>query len=107
MSSPIAKLCFSHALLAWSSLVAFANSSSAAGADTSAIVILGIVHNPTRCYEFQTICRIIDRVKPGLVLVELDSSFFTPAMTLKPKAINMSLENKADSACLQLRSTPI
>lgn len=75
--------------------------------DTTTIVIVGTVHSATKYYDVQTLCRIVDRVKPDLVLVELDSSFFTPSMSLKPEFINISLENKAVSISLETRPVPV
>lgn len=47
------------------------------------LVIVGTVHRPTRLFNPDSVARILERVRPDLILVELDSSFFTPAFELK------------------------
>ncbi len=102
---------FSHraslVLLLACSTHAFAGSPPAVGPDTSSIVIVGTVHRATEHYDVQTLCRIIERVKPDLILVELDSSFFTSSMTLKPEYVDVSMENKAVALSLQDHAIPI
>jgi len=81
--------------------------SVAASNDTTFIVIVGTVHSETSNFKVQTLCSIIEQVKPDLILVELDSSFFTPAMTIKPEFLSVSLENRAITDCLQAHIIPI
>ena len=61
--------------------------------DTTTIVIVGTVHSKTEKFNNHTLYNIINRIKPDLILVELDSSFFTQSMSIKPELINASLEN--------------
>jgi hypothetical protein len=84
-----------------------AGTSLAANNDTTAIVIVGTVHSETSNFKVETLCRIIDRVKPDLILVELDSSFMTPSMNIKPELSNVSLENRAIRDCAQARAIPL
>ncbi|RTQ48924.1 hypothetical protein EJV47_15130 [Hymenobacter gummosus] len=50
------------------------------------LVIVGTVHRPTRLFNPDSVAGILERVRPDLILVELDSSFFTPAFELKQPA---------------------
>ena len=79
----------------------------AADNDTTALVVVGTVHRETGNFRIQTLCSIIDRVRPDLILVELDSSFFTPSMTIKPELVDASLENRAIRDCAQAHTIPI
>ncbi|GAB3823521.1 hypothetical protein GCM10028821_01120 [Hymenobacter jeollabukensis] len=47
------------------------------------LVIVGTVHRPTRLFNPDSVAAILARVQPELILVELDSSFFTPTFELK------------------------
>jgi hypothetical protein len=47
------------------------------------LVIVGTVHRPTRLFNPDSVLRILERVQPELILLELDSSAFTPAFELK------------------------
>lgn len=47
------------------------------------LVIIGTVHRPTRLFNADSVVRLLERVRPDLILLELDSSFFTPAFELK------------------------
>jgi hypothetical protein len=61
--------------------------------DTTSIVILGTVHNRTEKFTNDSLLNIIKRVNPDLILMELDSSFFTESMSIKPEFQKISLEN--------------
>jgi hypothetical protein len=61
--------------------------------DTTSIVILGTVHNRTEKFTDDSLLNIIKRVNPDLILMELDSSFFTQSMSIKPEFQKISLEN--------------
>jgi hypothetical protein len=106
---PSPRIIFRHlfVLLICQTVVTIASPVSALRPDTSTIVVVGTVHNATKYYDVQTLCRIIDRVKPDLLLVELDSSFFTPSMSLKSEFTSISMENKAISVALQSRPIPV
>ncbi|OON65666.1 hypothetical protein B0919_23605 [Hymenobacter sp. CRA2] len=54
-----------------------------AAATPTELVIVGTVHRPTRLFNPDSVMRILERVRPDLILVELDSTFFTPAFELK------------------------
>ena len=55
------------------------------------LYILGTVHNPTKNYTADSILNILKRLKPDLILEELDSTFFTADFKLKK-------ENKTNEA---------
>jgi hypothetical protein len=61
--------------------------------DTTTIVIVGTVHNKTEKFTHDSLFNIIKRVNPDLILMELDSSFFTIAMSIKPEFQKITLEN--------------
>ena len=61
--------------------------------DSTTIVIVGTVHAKTDKFTYQALYDILERIKPDLILCELDSSFFTPSMSIKPEFIRISLEN--------------
>jgi len=78
-----------------------------AGSDTTVIVVLGTVHAPSACFDLRALSGIIERVNPDLILAELDSSFFTASMTLKPEFTDISMENRAVSLYTQSHPVPI
>jgi hypothetical protein len=81
--------------------------STAFSADTTAIVIVGTVHNKTDNFSVKNLQEILERVKPDLILVELDSSFLTPSMSIKPEFARISLENEAVAEYQKKYKTPI
>lgn len=81
--------------------------SKAGGADTTRIVVLGTVHNSSDNFDPGKLVAIIERIKPDLILVELDSSFFMPDMSFKPENVGLSLENKAVSVYVKSHPVPI
>ncbi len=80
---------------------------SASATDTTTIVIVGTVHKKTDKFTSQGLYSIMERVKPDLILVELDSSFFTPLMSIKPEFQHVSLENAAVSDYQKAYNIPI
>jgi hypothetical protein len=66
--------------------------SFSSGIDTTSIVVVGTVHNGTERFTNDSLFNIIKRVHPDLILMELDSSFFTPSMTLKSEFQQITLE---------------
>jgi hypothetical protein len=60
---------------------------SAPGPAPVELVVVGTVHQPTRLFNPDSVAGILERVQPDLILVELDSSFFTPAFELKRPAL--------------------
>jgi len=81
--------------------------SKAAGVDTTRIVVLGTVHNSSDNFNPGKLVAIIDRIKPDLILVELDSTFFMSDMSFKPGTINLSLQNKAVAAYIKDHPVPV
>jgi hypothetical protein len=75
--------------------------------DTTTIVVVGTVHNKTEKFTAQKLYGIMERVKPDLILVELDSSFFTPSMSIKPEDLNASLENSVVADYQKASGVPI
>lgn len=69
--------------------------SKAGNPDTTRIIVMGTVHSSSDNFDSRKLADIIGTIKPDLILVELDSSFFTPEMTFKPETVKISLENKA------------
>lgn len=61
----------------------------------SEIVLVGTVHSPTPSFQEEALVRILNRVKPDLILLELDPSFFDSAFTLPEKYQSISMESKA------------
>jgi hypothetical protein len=81
--------------------------SSASPNDSTTIVVVGTVHNKTDNFTVRTLCDIMERVKPDLILVELDSSFLTPSMSIKPEFLRISLENEAVAQYQKDHGVPI
>jgi hypothetical protein len=77
------------------------------GNDTTSVVIVGTVHNGTNNFNVRALTGILERVKPDLILVELDSSFLTPSMLLKPEFQSISVENGAVTDYLQTHRVAI
>ena len=92
-------------LLLLASVVADAGISSAT--DTSTIVVVGTVHAATKYYDQSVLGKIIEKVSPDIILVELDSSFFGSSMLLKPEFVSISLENKAVAAYCRSHSVRV
>ena len=68
-----------------------------AQASTSAteVVVIGTVHSPTPKFREETLVGILNRVKPDLILLELDPSFFDASSALVDKYQRISLESSA------------
>ena len=98
---------FLFALAISSTLPLFALEHPDASSDTSTVIIVGTVHNPTECYDIRVLGGIVEEVKPDLILVELDSSFFGPSMVLKPGFEGISLENRVVATHQQLHAVPV
>jgi hypothetical protein len=81
--------------------------SLASGKENRSIIVVGTVHNETDGYSVQTLCGILNRARPDLILVELDSSFFTPSLALKPEFATITLENRAVSDCQRSQAIPV
>lgn len=64
----------------------------------SEIVLVGTVHTPTRNFREETLVRILERIKPDLILLELDPSFFDSTSTLAKQYERISLESAAATA---------
>lgn len=65
------------------------------------------VHNNTDKYTVQGLYDIIERIKPDVILVELDSSFLTPSMSIKPEFVGVSLENQVFAEYHSVHGIPI
>jgi len=59
------------------------------------IVLVGTVHSPTPKFQEETLVKILNRVKPDLILLELDPSFFDASNALADKYQRISLESSA------------
>ena len=59
------------------------------------IVLVGTVHGPTPNFQEETLVAILDRVKPDLVLLEVDPSFFDGSLDLLETYRGVSLESRA------------
>jgi hypothetical protein len=75
-----------------------------AGAKTE-VVVIGTVHEPTASFREETLTGILARVKPDLILLELDPSFFDSTSTLLSQYERVSLETR--SAVAYARSAGI
>lgn len=59
------------------------------------VVVVGTVHAPTPNFDEEALAGILERVKPDLILLELDPSFFDASFGLSEKYQSVSLEAKA------------
>jgi len=59
------------------------------------IVVVGTVHSATNNFTEHTLITILKQVKPDLILLELDPSFFDSSFVLAEKYRTISMENKA------------
>jgi hypothetical protein len=89
------------------SLLFLSFQSKAGITDTARIIVMGTVHNSSDNFDSAKLVAIIDRIRPDLILVELDSSFFMPDMSFKPETINLSLENQAVSTWVKDHHVPV
>ena len=62
------------------------------------IVLVGTVHGPTPNFREETLVAILNRVKPDLILLELDPSFFDGSLNLPEAHRGVSLESRAATA---------
>ena len=101
-------LAFTRFILLLTFSLLFLSFQSRAGiADTARIVVMGTVHNSSDNFNHGKLVAIIDRIRPDLILVELDSSFFMPDMSFKPETIDLRLENKAVSIYIKDHPVPV
>ena len=99
---------FTRFILLFTCSLLFLSFQSMAGIeDTVRIVVMGTVHNSSDNFAPGKLVAIIDRIRPDLILVELDSSFFMPDMSFKPETVNLSLENKAVSTWVKDHPVPV
>lgn len=59
------------------------------------VVVIGTVHSPTEYYTEDVLIDIFARVQPDVILLELERSFFTDSLMLKPQMQDLSLETRA------------
>lgn len=62
------------------------------------VVVVGTVHAPTPNFDEKALAAILNRVKPDLILLELDPSFFDDSFNLKEQYQGVSLEAKVATA---------
>jgi hypothetical protein len=62
------------------------------------IVVVGTVHAPTPNFDEKALAGILNRIKPDLILLELDPSFFDASHNLSEKYRGVSLEAKVATA---------
>jgi pheromone shutdown protein TraB len=79
-------------------------SSLTASAQTR-LVIVGTVHNKTSNVSPDSILAVLERIKPDIILLEFDSSFFTKDFRLKRK--DTSNESIAAAKYITLHPTPL
>lgn len=63
--------------------------------DSTRIIITGTVHIETDNFKSDTLLQLIKKVKPDIILVETDSSYFTPDFELKEDIMNEFPETRA------------
>jgi len=61
--------------------------------DTTTLVFVGTIHNATKNFTEKTLYNILLRVKPDIILVELEPTYFTADM-IRDQYRRSSLENK-------------
>lgn len=91
----LARLLYFVALTAATANTLPAQRAPSAPLDSTSIVVLGTVHAPTPRYDQRILAAILERVRPDVILVELDSSFFDESMHIKPAFEHISMENAA------------
>jgi len=57
--------------------------SATLSAQKSEVIVIGNVHRPMPAYNADTLYKMLERIKPDIILHELDSSFFTPDFSFK------------------------
>ena len=62
------------------------------------IVVVGTVHAPTPNFDEKTLTAILNRVRPDLILLELDPSFFDGSFNLPERYQGVSPEARAATA---------
>lgn len=72
----------------------------------SEIVIIGTVHQPTAAYTSESLLDILRRVKPDVILMEKDSSFFTNEFKLREFKSD-SMEPRVIRAYLKETDVPL
>jgi hypothetical protein len=71
------------------------------------VVVVGTVHAATPKFSVDTLLGVLGRVRPAVILVELDSSFFDDSMRLRPEYQAISLENVAVTRFATRTGTPL
>ena len=83
------------AVLCLTLLMPFFAARGQGGGVKTEIVVVGTVHAPTPNFDEQALAAILKRVKPDLILLELDPSFFDASNSLSEKYQGVSLEARA------------
>lgn len=68
--------------------------STTVSAQKSEVIVIGNVHRPMPAYNADTLYKMLERIKPDIILHELDSSFFTPDFNFK----DSSKENEQNAS---------
>ena len=71
------------------------------------VVVVGTVHAATPRYSVDTLLAILDRVRPAVILVELDSSFFDDSSRIRAEYQGISMENAAVTRFSARTATPL
>jgi len=71
------------------------------------VVVIGTVHSPTPAYSGDSLLAILERLRPAVILVELDSTFFDDSSRLRPEFRAISMENAAASRYAERTGTPL
>jgi len=71
------------------------------------VVVIGTVHSARPRFSVDTLVSVLDRVRPAVILVELDSSFFDDSSRIRPEYQAGSLENVAVTRFSARTGTPL
>ncbi len=86
---------FSHIILAVLSIVSiFSSVERSASQAPTEIVVVGTVHSATEKYSVQDLVRILQRIKPDVILFEYPADMMTPEFEFK-SVLKNSLEQQA------------
>ena len=62
------------------------------------VVVVGTVHEPTRNFPRKALDELLAGLRPDVLLLELDSSFFDDSFELREQFRRITLENNAAAA---------
>jgi hypothetical protein len=75
--------------------------------DSTTLIVVGTVHSARVNFNEKILLGILQKIKPDVILVELDSSFFDSSANIKQEFINISLENKVVANYKQSTHVPL